>query len=132
MPKTDWTLIRAMMETAIGACEKIEAMGYTERDRETLLDVAGHPVSVHDFMTSAWTLPESMRYQIIRDRHDAGTDLPYVPEYARILLAMAQASAELIGGKDSPTSEAAVQQMLDWYRLHALPHLRRAIDQPDR
>jgi hypothetical protein len=33
-------------------------------------------------MVSAWILPENLRYQIIRDRHESGVDLPYVPEAA--------------------------------------------------
>jgi len=31
--KTDWNLVRSMMDTAIDACEAIEAMGYTEAHR---------------------------------------------------------------------------------------------------
>lgn len=129
--KTDWDVIRSMMATAIDACEAIEAMGYEEAHRDIAIDVGSHRVTVFEYMISAWTLPESLRYQIIRERHDAGADLPYVPEFARIIVAMAQASAELIGAKDSAPAQAALQQMMAWYRDHALPGLQQAI-QSDR
>jgi hypothetical protein len=128
MPKTDWDLVRTMMEAAIGACEEIEAMGYREAHRDLGVQVGGQPVSVYEFMVSAWTLPETMRYRIIRARHDAGADLPCVPEFARILVAMAQAGAELVGAKDAAPAEAEVRQMIAWYREHALPRIRDAIE----
>ncbi|MFK4259842.1 hypothetical protein [Agrobacterium tumefaciens] len=57
--KTDWNLIREMMGAAIDACERIEAAGYTENDRDASIDVGGQQVSVHDFLVDAWTLPEN-------------------------------------------------------------------------
>lgn len=125
--QTDWDLIRSMMATAIDACEAIETMAYEEAHRDIAIDVGRDRVTVFDYMVSAWTFPESLRYQIIRERHDVGTDLPYVPEFARIIVAMAQASAELIGAKESAPAQAALQQMMAWYRDHALPGLERAI-----
>ena len=106
--KSDWNLIREMIGAAIDACERVEAAGYTEADRDATIDVGGQQVSVQDFLVSAWTLPENLRYQIIRERHDKAADLPYVPEAARILVATAQASAELIGaGEKSPANGSA-------------------------
>ncbi|WP_244561531.1 hypothetical protein [Ensifer aridi] len=99
---TDWNLIRSMMDAAIDACERIEAAGYSESDRDAMVKIGDQQVSVHEFLISAWTLPENIRYQIIRERHDKVADLPYVPEAARILVAMAQASAELIGASAGP------------------------------
>ena len=125
--KTDWNLVRSMMDTAIDACEAIEVMGYTEAHRDMTVDIHGGHATVFDFMVSAWTLPESMRYRIIRERHDAGADLPYVPEFARILVAMAQASAELVGAKETAPADAALREMIAWYRDHAVPKLRGAI-----
>lgn len=80
--KTDWNLIREMMAAAIDSCEKMEALDYTEAQRAKLVQINGNDVSVQDIVTSAWTYPESLRYQIIRQRHDANADLPYVPEAA--------------------------------------------------
>ncbi len=130
--KTDWNLIRSMMETAIGACEQMEAMGYNESHRHLSIETSQGPVTVFDLMVSSFTYPESIRYQIIRERHDAGADQPYVHEFSRLLVAMAQASAELVGGKDAAPASASLEQMLTWYRDLALPHLRRAIEQAER
>lgn len=71
--KTDWNVVRNLMNAAIDACERIEASGYVEADRDAVIDIAGQEVSVHDLLVSAWTYPEKLRYQIIRERHDAGS-----------------------------------------------------------
>jgi hypothetical protein len=94
---TDWKLIRTMMESAMAACERFEALGLRESDRGAVERVDGQTVSVFDALTSAWTYPEMLRYQIIRQRHEAGADQPHVPETARILVNTAMACAELIG-----------------------------------
>ena len=125
--KTDWNLVRDMLNAAVDACERIEATGFAPADRDATLDVRGQAVSVHDFLVSAWTFPENIRYQIIRDRHDAHADRPYVPETARILVAMAEASAELIGGTEAKPADAAIRQMIDWYRNDAAPGIEAAI-----
>lgn len=124
---TDWNLVRAMLNAAIDTCERIEATGFAPADREATIDIRGQKVSVHDFLVSAWTLPETIRYQIIRDRHDAGADRPYVPETARILLAMAEAGAELIGGAEAKPAETDIRRMIDWYRDDAAPGIEAAI-----
>jgi len=129
--KTDWNLIRSMMETAISACEQMEAMGYNESHRHLSIETSQGPVTVFDLMVSSFTYPESIRYQIIRERHDAGADQPYVHEFSRLLVAMAQASAELVGGKDAEPASASLEQMLAWYRDLALPNLRKAIEQAE-
>lgn len=68
--KTDWNVIRGMMNAAINACERIEASGYAETDRDATINVGGQQVSVRDMLVSAWTYPENLRYQIIRQRHE--------------------------------------------------------------
>ncbi|HEV2570630.1 hypothetical protein [Methylocella sp. CPCC 101449] len=125
--KTDWNLIRAMMGAAIDACERIEAAGYTENDRDAAIDIGGQQVSVHDFLVSAWTLPENLRYQIIRERHDQAADLPYVPETARVLVATAQASAELIGAGEMTPAGDGIQKMIRWFGDHAAPSIEQAV-----
>jgi hypothetical protein len=124
---TDWNLIRDMMAAAIDACERIEAAGYTEDDRAATVSVNGQPVSVHDFLISAWTLPETLRYQIIRERHERGLDLPYVPEAARILTAMAAAGAELVAAGTTHPAQAEIRRAIGWYSEHAVPGIERAI-----
>ncbi|MEJ1175211.1 hypothetical protein WA845_13260 [Agrobacterium sp. CMT1] len=64
--KTDWKSVRGMLNAAIDACECIEALQYAETDREAMIDIGGQKVSVHDFLVTAWTYPEKLRYQIIR------------------------------------------------------------------
>lgn len=122
--QTDWETVRAMMNAAIDACESTERAGYTEHHRTITVNDAG--ATVFDVMTSAWTLPESMRYRIIRARHDAGLDSPYVPETARILVAMAQAAAELVGAKSCSTLEQPLGEMIDWYK-RMMPLMQSAI-----
>lgn len=116
--KTDWNVVRNLMNAAIDACERIDASGYVEADRDAVIDIAGQEVSVHDLLVSAWTYPEKLRYQIIRERHDAGVDLPYVPETARILLAMSQAAAELVNAGDVTPAEEKLLKMIAWFDSH--------------
>lgn len=127
--KTNWDLIRSMMNTAIDACERIEAAGYDETQRGLVVETEHGEVTVYDLIVSAFTFPENMRYQIIRARHDAGADLPYVHEFSRVLTAMAQASAELVGAKESAPVEDGLRQMLSWYHAHAVPALERVLKQ---
>jgi hypothetical protein len=125
--KTDWNLIREMMATAIDSCERIEELGYSELHRDSRIEVNGNEISVNDIMVGAWTYPELIRYQIIRQRHAANADLPYVPETARILAGMAAACAELIKAADTKPAQADIEQMMNWYRRHALPALQVAL-----
>jgi hypothetical protein len=115
------------MAAVIDSCEQIEAAGYTESDRELTVDVSGRTVSVQDFMMSAWTLPENLRYQIVRERHEKGLDLPYVPEAARVIVKMAEACSELIGAAEGKPADSDARLAIKWYREHAVPHVRKAI-----
>lgn len=125
--KTDWNSIRGMLNAAIDACERIEALQYAETDREATIDIGGQDVSVHDFLVSAWTYPEKLRYQIIRERHDIGVDLPYVPEAARILLAMSQAAIELVDAGEVTPAKQDIQQMIKWFEKDLVLGIERAI-----
>jgi hypothetical protein len=124
---TDWKLIREAMNTVIDSCERLERNGYAERHRDLTIDVRGQPISVYEFMVSAWTMPESARYEIVRKRHEQANDLPYIPETARVITAMAAACAELIGAGETPAVGDPVRAMLRWYRNHFDPHVERAI-----
>ena len=124
---TDWNLIRELMAAVIDSCEQIEATGYAEQDRHLTVDVSGQKVTVQDIMISAWTLPENLRYQIIRDRHDKGADLPYIPEVARAMVKMAEACSELVGAGEVKPAEAEARSAIQWYRAHAVPLIQRTI-----
>jgi hypothetical protein len=125
--KTDWKLIREAMNTVIDSCERLERNGFAERHRDLTIDVRGRPISVYEFMVSAWTMPENARYEIVRKRHDDHIDLPYVPETARIMTAMAAACAELVGAGEAASVGDPVRGMIRWYRNHFDPHVERAI-----
>ena len=114
-------------EGAIDACERIEAIDSSLLDKNDTVDVNGQKVSARDFLTSAWTYPENIRYQIIHARHEAGEDLHYVPEAARILVAMAQASAELIGTDASKPANESIRRMICWFDEHLPEGLKAAI-----
>ncbi len=89
-------------------------------------------MSVQEFLISAWTLPESVRYAVIRQRHDARADSPYVPEAARFLVAAATACAEIIGTGKNPPGADGLRTMADWYRSHFDPNTKMAIVAQDR
>jgi len=125
--RTDWNMIRDMIGAAIDACEKIEKTGFVEEDREATIDVNGQDVSLHDILVSAWTLPENLRYRIIRARHEAGTDRAYVPETARIIVAMAEAAAEMIGAGENAPDGGDMRTLIDWYGDRAVPGIEQAV-----
>jgi hypothetical protein len=77
-------------------------------------------------LVSAWTYPENLRYQIIRERHEKETDLAYVPETARILLAMSQAAAELVNAGDVTPAQEKVHEMIAWFDNHLVPGIESA------
>jgi hypothetical protein len=125
--ETDWKLVRDVLNAVIDSCEGLERIGYSEADRGRTVEVNGRQVSVQDFLVSAWTLPENARYTIIRERHKMGADNPYVPESARMLLAVSAACAELIGAGKEPPGGTSMQELASWYRTHFDPQVQRAI-----
>jgi hypothetical protein len=125
--ETDWKLLREVLNTAIDSCEALDEFGYEENHRTRTVDVDGQQVSVYEFLVSAWTLPENVRYQVIRQRHVDGQDLRYVPETARIITAVASACAELIGGGKEPSGGDAMRGMMKWFRNHFDSNIARAI-----
>lgn len=124
--KTDWQQIREMMNTVIDSCEQIETAGFNEEHRSATVEIKSVDYTVQEFLISAWTLPENIRYRIIRERNEAGNDLPYAPEAARILASMTQACAELVGAADTATAQKAIAGMNHWYKAYALPNMTTA------
>jgi hypothetical protein len=76
---------------------------------------------------SSWTLPENLRYQIIRERHDKGLDLPYVPEAAHVIVGLAEAWSELIGASEVKPADLNARSAIKCYRPHLAPHVLQAI-----
>lgn len=126
--ETDWNLLRETLNTVIDSCEGLEIAGYAEEHRERTALVNGQPVSVQELLISAWTLPESVRYAVIRQRHDADADSPYVPEAARILVSAIAECVEIIGAGKNPPGADGLRTMADWYRNHFAPNVKMAID----
>ena len=138
---TDWNQIRSLLGAAIDACETYENLEPREEDREIELSVGG--AKLYELVTSAYSFAENTRYNIIRARHRGGFDNPYVPEAARIFMAVAQAASELIGaapnmttGRSSQTLQEKesrqelkqqVDAMITWYRDFFSVELRRAL-----
>lgn len=142
--KTDWDQIRQLLNTAVDVCETIDALDITESDRPRTLTVNGHPVSIYDYLTSAWTYPENLRTNIIRARHAQDGDQSYQPETARILQNVAAVCAEFIGAADthtrvvgsnpfSPQEAKSLTEMLDslnqWYQDNMVRDLTNLMQQ---
>jgi HD-like signal output (HDOD) protein len=119
--RTDWDLVRALMTSAIDACEAFEALDIQNHERDATSAKSPNPASVSDILTSAWVLPERLRYQIVHARHEAGLDAAYVPDTARVLVHMAQACAELIGARDAVPAADECRKAVQWYADHAVP-----------
>lgn len=125
--KTDWQTIRELMSAAIDFAEAVETAGFSEEDRNLMVQAGAHSVSLYEFMVSAHTLPEALRYDIIRQRHDKGADAPYVSEFSRIIKSMSEACAELVGAADTKPADKQIQMAISWYRNHAIPNIQRAL-----
>ncbi len=124
---TDWKTIRELMSAVIDFAEGVEMAGYEEQDRGRIMRVNGQQISLFDFMASAQSLPEDLRYRIIRERHDKGADAPFIPETARMIRSMGEACAELVDAAEVKPAEKRVQMTIHWYSEYALPHIRRAL-----
>jgi hypothetical protein len=92
--KTDWNLIRELMNSVIDSCEAIENLELTKEDKNVPLQSA--PANVWDALQSSWTYPENVQGEIIRARHELHIDKHHTPEAARALVNAAKACAELI------------------------------------
>lgn len=67
---TDWQTSRELMSAAIDFAEAVETAGFSEEDRSLIVQAGRAPHNLYDFMVSAYTMPEALRYDIIRQRHN--------------------------------------------------------------
>lgn len=125
---TNWQTIRELMLTAIDFAEAVESKGFSEEDRSIIVQANGRSISLYDLMVSAHTLPEALRYHIIRQRHDKGADAAYISDFARIMRSMGDACAELVGAADSKPADKQIRETISWYRNYALPLIEKALD----
>ena len=130
---TDWKLIKNLLNTTIDALESAESCGDLREKSPELINVNGTQVSVFDFLQSAWTYPENLKYEIIRDRHDLNDDKAYTPELARALVEAAKLASELIGasevnqkpnGASSESIEEKINKLSKWYSEHFAAKLK--------
>lgn len=143
---TDWELIRNLMNAALDACQTVDRLNIDLNDHAKTTEVNGQNVSVSDFLQSAHTYPEALRYSIIRSRHDLGDDTPYTPETARILVNVAKACAELIDARELNIATTGVHPQLTaktqsirqevdglarWYGEHFSPRLTEILKTDD-
>ena len=104
---TDWQTIRELMSAAIDFAEAVETAGFSEEDRDPIVQAGGQSVSLYDFMVSAHTVPEALRYDVIRQ-------------------SMGEACGELVGAADVKPAREQIQAAISWYR-NALPHIKSAL-----
>jgi hypothetical protein len=147
--KTDWQLIREVMNATIDACEKLEVLEVTPAEK-------GDPrarwgdyesgVSVGDFFDRFWRYPEGSQRDIIRLRSRLGIgDQTYYSDFARALINTAAACAEIIGVSQEDldrrndefeshcgSAETSVRLQLErigWiYRTWMVPEISKAIE----
>ncbi len=124
--KTDWQLIRDLMNSVIDSCEAIENLELTDEDKNALLQSA--PASVWDALQSTWTYPENVQYEVIRARHDLHIDKHYTPEAARALVNAAKVCAELIEAGDAESVADPVRKLTQWYSDHLVPQVTQAVE----
>jgi hypothetical protein len=114
---TDWQLIREAMNATIDACEALESLEVTAREKgdpEVRWGDYEVGVSVGDFFTRFWQYPEGSQRDIIRRRSklDIG-DQKHLSELARALIYTAAACAEVIG-----VSEESLDSEVEGFESH--------------
>lgn len=124
--KTDWQLVRELMNSVIDACEAVENLDMTEDERNTLL--AEIPANISDAIQSSWIYPENVQYEVIRIRHELGNDKHYTAESARALVNTAKVCAELVGAGEAQPIQDSVRKLAQWYTTHMTPQITEAIE----
>jgi hypothetical protein len=124
--KTDWQIIRELMNSVIDSCEAIENLELTNDDKDLPLQSA--PANVWDALQSTWTYPENVQCEVIRARHELDIDKHYTPEAARALVNAAKACAELIEAGDAESVADPVRKLTQWYSGHLVPQVTQAVE----
>lgn len=136
--KTDWDLIRNLLNAAVDACETVEKLGITEEDRSLMYTEGNQDIAtVYDFLQSSWTYPESLTDNVIRYRHELKANEPYINELSRTLIKVAELSARTVNAKDhlttqlsdNQTMKESVEKLISWYRDYMIPNLTKTIEQ---
>lgn len=138
--KTDWDLIRKLMNSAIDACEKVEELELS-KDDNIIIEVQGQKVSIWDFLQSSWIYPENLTNDVVRARHQLNFDEPYRSELARTLIKMAELCAETVNAKEAVDLElkqggaipdTSIRMILEnlssWYENHMIVSMEQAAE----
>ena len=146
--KTDWELVREVLNATIDACEALEALDVKPSEK-------GDPairwgdfdtgVSVGDFFQRFWRYPEGAQRDIVRLRaHLDVEDQKYLSELGRALINTAAACAEIIGvppddldrpvdgfvphcGSGANTMRGQLEGIGSIYRRWMVPEIKAAI-----
>ncbi|MCB0338233.1 MAG: hypothetical protein KDD53_01450 [Bdellovibrionales bacterium] len=140
--KTNWTLIRKLMNSAIDACEAVETNGVTEDNRgdSFITDDGTLSATMWDYLQSSFTYPENLSYSVVRARHLLDSSKPYTNEAGRTLMAVGRLAAELVGAEDTdtrvsgvdphrPNQEESLEEMItglcNWYSDWMIPGVEK-------
>jgi hypothetical protein len=123
--KTDWQLIRELMNSVIDACEAVENLGITAT--ECVTPLAASPAIVRDALQSSWIYPKNVRYEVVRIRHQLENDKHFTQESERALVNAAKVCAELIGAGEAQPIRNSVRKLAQWYPTHMVPQITNAI-----
>lgn len=124
--KTDWQIIRELMNSVIDSCEAIENLELTDEDKDLPLQSA--PANVWDALQSTWTYSENVQYEVIRARHELNIDKHHTPEAARALVNAAKVCAELVEAGDAEQIRDTVQKLAQWYSADLVPQVTQAVE----
>ena len=140
--KTDWNLIRELMNAAIDSCEQVENLDVSVSERAAFNVINNQRVTVWEYLQSAWIYPENSSYFITRARHVLGENKPFTPELARTLQGAALFCSELIGATklDIPvrdvnphsSGEKSIRRLaldlVEWYKNDFVSGVQKAIE----
>lgn len=140
--KTNWDLVRELMNTAIDACEAIDKLGVTENNRQDTFTENGQcSATMWEFLQSSWIAPENITYSVIQARHELGKSKPYTDELGRTLLTVGKLCSELVGLEDTeakvanannqqPQSvETMIKGLCAWYKSHFIPSAAKIMNE---
>ena len=76
-----WDLIRSALNAVIDACEASEKANLGEAERAKTIKLKdGHQVTFFDLQQSMFTLPDNLKYSVIRARSKLDDDKAYTTE----------------------------------------------------
>lgn len=143
--KTDWELVRKLVNGTIDACEAVDKQGVTEENRgDTFKMDDGNPsATMWDYLQSSYTYPENLTYAVVRARHQLKSDKPYTTESGKALMAVGRLAAELVGAEDTTTKvqgcdphrpeieeslEDMVNRLCGWYSGWMIPGVEKIMN----